>query len=249
MAYGAVSSTAPNPSPYSSAVPHECEYIEIAPSASSTPDDLLRTHGSGRRGAVGRRVAGAVLACAGVVALGVGVSYDKGGAGVRGLGGGASSPTTTLGALQAASSYVTYESPAACTSNCGGDDLVFPHEVYSVAGHLEYTLEVNTFRYQGPVSVNMRAYDGKVAGPTLVASPGDTVTLHLKNSLEVTSADSPVLETQSLFAAGALDTSSCEVMGATNMTSLHFQGMLLPSSTYQVRDLSNRHDLSSFSPP
>ena len=223
MGYGAVAPSAADAADsymYSPPVSHECEYLEISPGA-HTPDELLRSHGEARPTSVVRRVGAAAVVGAAIV----GVAALSGGRveSLASIVSGSSTAMAALQSLQNAASYVTYESSSTCTTNCGGDDLVFPHEVYSVNGHLEYTLEVNTFRYEGPVSLNMRSYDGKVAGPTMVASPGDKVTIHLKNSLEQTSADSSVAETQSLWAAGELDTSSCETLGETNMTSLYFQ--------------------------
>lgn len=226
MGYGAVAPSAADAADsymYSPPVSHECEYLEISPGA-HTPDELLRSHGEVGRASVVRRVGAAAVVCAAVA----GVAALSGGR-VESLASIVSGSSTAMAALQTAASYVTYESSSTCTTNCGGDDLAFPHEVYSVNGHLEYTLEVNTFRYEGPVSLNMRSFDGKVAGPTMVASPGDKVTIHLKNSLEQTSADSPVAETQSLWAAGDLDTTSCEALGETNMTSLYFQVRERPS--------------------
>lgn len=220
MGYGAVAATDADAYEahcytYSPPVSHECEYLEISPDV-HTPGELLRSYSEARWASVRRQVAAAAVAFAAIVGV-TSLSIGHTDATVLAAGRG------SLAALQSAATYVTYKSSAACTVNCGGDDLVFPHEVYSVEGHLEYTLEVNTFRYEGPMSLNMRAYDGKVAGPTLVASPGDRVTIHLKNSLEETSADSSVIETQKLWSEGELDTSSCEALGEANMTSLHFQ--------------------------
>ena len=54
----------------------------------------------------------------------------------------------------------------------GGDALTQPRVVTSINGLLEYTLKVKPSRFMGPVSYNVRSYDGGTPGPTFKVANG-----------------------------------------------------------------------------
>ena len=123
-----------------------------------------------------------------------------------------------------------------CESNCGDEDLTYP-DVVTSSYHsdvdqnvLEYTLRVNKGRFEGPISWNHRAYDGKNTGPTFIVSPGDRVIIHLKNELEYPSQVEYTWTGEDYTVMTALGT--CEPYGQPNVTSLHFHGLAIPSTGF-----------------
>ena len=123
---------------------------------------------------------------------------------------------------------ITYKDWSECTVNCGGDALVYPTTVQSVDGNLEYTLRVTKGRFEGPISYTHRAYNDGITGPTFVVRPGDEVKIHLKNELEYPTQVEYSWTGEDYTVMTALGT--CEPYGQPNVTSLHFHGMLLPTT-------------------
>jgi len=86
-------------------------------------------------------------------------------------------PTPTLGQLGQAPDSTRYSST--------GAELVEPEVVQSSGGSLDLTLEFGRWTYTGPDgrAINTRAYAGRLPGPTIRFSRGDTVRIKLVNTL------------------------------------------------------------------
>jgi FtsP/CotA-like multicopper oxidase with cupredoxin domain len=123
---------------------------------------------------------------------------------------------------------ITYKDWSECPSNCGGNNLEYPTTIRSVGGNLEYTLKVTKARFEGPVSYTHRAYDGGITGPTFVVKAGDHVKIHLKNELEYPTQVEYSWTGEDYTVMTALGT--CEPYGQPNVTSLHFHGLLVPTT-------------------
>ena len=121
--------------------------------------------------------------------------------------------------------YIEYLSWGNCTTNCGGDDLTFPNVVRSRDGLLEYTLKVRPARFFGPVSYNVRAYDGSTPGPTFYVRKGDRVVITLQNELEFPTQADVTWSDEDYTVITA--TGTCEPYSQPNVTSLHFHGLLI----------------------
>ena len=121
--------------------------------------------------------------------------------------------------------YIQYLGWGNCTQNCGGDDLTFPNVVRSRDGLLEYTLKVRPARFFGPVSYNVRAYDGSTPGPTFYVRKGDRVVITLQNELEFPTQADVTWSDEDYTVITA--TGTCEPYSQPNVTSLHFHGLLV----------------------
>eukprot|EP01062_Namystynia_karyoxenos_P075795 TRINITY_DN7346_c0_g1_i2.p1 TRINITY_DN7346_c0_g1~~TRINITY_DN7346_c0_g1_i2.p1 ORF type:complete len:881 (+),score=168.95 TRINITY_DN7346_c0_g1_i2:91-2733(+) len=65
-----------------------------------------------------------------------------------------------------------------------GSTLVEPRVVASSNGLLEYTINIDQFRYEGPTAQFWtRVFDGGIPGPTFKLKPGDTFKLTFQNKL------------------------------------------------------------------
>ena len=102
-----------------------------------------------------------------------------------------------------------------------------PAKIYSSGGVLETTLTVESGRFEGPISFNVRSYEGGMPGPTLYAKRGDTLMINLKNGLEFPTTEIPKADDAKHEMKLAVQNilGQCLPYGEPNVTSLHVHGL------------------------
>ena len=105
-------------------------------------------------------------------------------------------------------------------TNMTHEPLREPETRRSSNGRLETHLHVTTARVHGPLSFNVRSYEGSIPGPTIRLKPGDNLTLTLHNSLDPHPASCRATQ-----AGGGKDTNFYR---CPNVTNLHLHGLWVP---------------------
>eukprot|EP00055_Hartaetosiga_balthica_P013603 m.70585 g.70585 ORF g.70585 m.70585 type:complete len:1412 (+) comp8315_c2_seq2:384-4619(+) len=101
-----------------------------------------------------------------------------------------------------------------------------PPARYSSNGVLSTTLRVTTSRINGPVSMNVRSYEGMTPGPTLRVKAGDVVNITLINDLELP------LSCKATRTGGGDD---ANFYRCPNVTNLHIHGLWVePHDVYSA---------------